>query len=116
MCIRDSAQLDSYLDTDTNNVFVSRSHGSSNVNAAGTVTETMIFLGDGEGAAIYRSSGSINNLELSNMNLVMFIACYTADGGEGAANLPTAAVEQGLSLIHISLRRSCPRCGCSATG
>ena len=29
------------------------------------------------------------------MNLVMFIACYTADGGEGAANLPTAAVEQG---------------------
>ena len=90
-----NAQLDSYLDTDTNNVFVSRSHGSSNVNAAGTVTETMIFLGDGEGAAIYRSSGSINNLELSNMNLVMFIACYTADGGEGAANLPTAAVEQG---------------------
>lgn len=90
-----NAQIDSYLDTDTNNVFVSRSHGSFNVNAAGTVTETMIFLGDGEGAAIYSSSGSINNLELSNMKLVMFIACHTGYGGEGAANLPTVAVEQG---------------------
>ena len=90
-----NAQLDTYLDTDTNNVFVSRSHGHSNVNSNGRVTETMIFLGDGAGAPVYSSSGSINNLELSNMKLVMFIACHTGDGGEGGANLPTVAVEQG---------------------
>lgn len=29
------------------------------------------------------------------MKLVMFIACHTGDGGEGGANLPTVAVEQG---------------------
>ena len=93
-----NAQLDTYLDTDTNNVFVSRSHGHSNVNSNGRVTETMIFLGDGAGAPVYSSSGSINNLELSNMKLVMFIACHTGDGGEGGANLPTVAVEQGAAL------------------
>ena len=32
---------------------------------------------------------------ITNMDLVAFIACNTAYGGEGAANLPTYAVSRG---------------------
>ncbi len=56
------------------------------------------MLNDDETNYVYyssRASASINNLDLANMQLVMFIACETAYGGSTGSNLPSVAVDQG---------------------
>jgi len=86
------SDIDDYLDDDINNVFVSRSHG-------GIITGgTCLLLNDGDstGSGVYyRSTGSITTLDLTNMRLIMFIACKTAAGGSTASNLPSVAVDRG---------------------
>lgn len=88
--------IDSHLDSDANNVFVSRSHGGRVITSSGSQLGTTLLLNDNEDNQIfYHSYQSIKSLDLTNMTLVMFIGCETAAGGEGGLNLPTVAVEQG---------------------
>lgn len=88
--------LDTYLNSDTNNIFVSRSHGSITP-SAGEQIGTYLLLNDEEDEypIRYYSYASIASLDLTNMTLIMFIACKTASQGEGGKNLPTIAVNQG---------------------
>lgn len=90
------SNIDTYLlDTDTNNIFVSRSHGGITT-SGGTQIGTFLLLNDDESSPVrYRSYESISTLDLTNMKLIMFIACNTAAGGEGGWNLPSVAVTQG---------------------
>lgn len=87
------SEMDSFLNTNSNNVFVSRSHGGT-VSINGTQVGTCISLAS-DGSVKYRSTGTINNLELSNMKLIMFIACRTAYGYETCPTLPSVAVSKG---------------------
>ena len=91
------ADMDAFLDDDVNNVFVSRSHGGP-ITLGDTQLGTRILLNDttlNADMELYSSTGSIKTLELSNMKLVMFIACHTGAGGSTAPNLVSVAVEQG---------------------
>ena len=90
------------------NVFTSRSHGQL-VLRAGTTTEvsTGIVLNDNDGSnkvvfyghawnGMESGSGSIDSGEnYSNIDVVLFIGCNTAYGGNGGRNLPAAIVDQG---------------------
>ena len=87
--------IDTYLNTDINNVFVIRSHGGP-LTSNGVQLGTAILLNDDSTTpTFYTSRGTITNLDLTNMKLIMFIGCRTALGGEGGLNLPTVAVGQG---------------------
>ena len=85
-------EMDNFLDTCS--VFVSRSHGGLVINTTGTQIGTYISL-NSDDSVTYMSIGSINNLDLSNMKLVVFGACHTGEGGETAPNLPSVAVSRG---------------------
>lgn len=89
-----AAQIMGYLDTDTNAIFVSRSHGGL-VTSQQQQVGTLIALDE---SGTYFSSLSMASLELSNMTLIAFIACSTGAGGKNAANLPSVAVEQGTTV------------------
>lgn len=79
-----------------NNVFVTRSHGL-NFPLIGAQTGTGIQINtDSSGNAVFfRSDTSMSNLELSNMKLMVFVACRTGKGGVNAPNLPNVAVQLG---------------------
>ncbi len=61
----------------------------------GTVISTCIQIGGTEGDYIVYDTSDLEDNNLTNMDLVMFIGCRTAQGGEGECNLPTVAVECG---------------------
>lgn len=93
-----TSDIDAYLDNDVNKIFVSRSHGEYVMDETdtGKVAYTYIMLNDDFGNPVeYRSNGSINTLDLSNLELAIFVGCYTGYGGEDAQNLPAVAVAQG---------------------
>ena len=90
-----SVQL--YLNDDQNSVFVSRSHGgysSQTQNGVEVVTKTAIVL-NSETNETLSSTDISSSLDLSNLKLVVFCACETARGGEGANNLPSKVVQLG---------------------
>lgn len=90
--------LDNYLDTDTNGIFVVRSHGGYETSPwSGEQVGTYILTSgnDYDGTILYRSHTMATTLELSNMELIMFIGCETGKGGVGARNLPTVVVDRG---------------------
>ena len=91
------------------NVFTSRSHGGFIVDpGASTARTTYIVLSDsGSGDSFYShywsgmSAGSeyvLNTDSFSNIDMVLFIGCYTAYGGNGANNLPTAFYNHGANV------------------
>lgn len=103
------ASVNNFLNTDCNNIFVSRSHGAVTT-SSGRQIGTSILLNDSDSSIRYRSTESINNLELSNMKLVMFIACQTGAGGENGLNLPSVAVARGAATaIGFSESINCER-------
>lgn len=88
------ASIQTYLDLDTNTTFISRSHGTIDKSAVGYQIGTKIQLNEKE--KIYFSSYSdMDNLNLSNMKLAMFIGCQTGVGLQSGKNLPAKAVEKG---------------------
>lgn len=91
------ATIDSYLDTDANSIFVSRSHGGYETSSTGEQVGTNILTSsdDYDGTLKYRSNTMTSTLELTNMELILFIGCHTGRGGENGKNLPTAVVERG---------------------
>ena len=87
-------------------VFTSRSHGKHASDGTSTLY-TGIVLNDLDGSnmtcftshsysSMTASSTYIHSTDrYDNLDLVLFIGCGTARGGEGARNLPTRIVEQG---------------------
>lgn len=94
------SQISDFINNDVNSVFISRSHGTRIVSASSltTVLGTCILPVDGDNSVYYSSiymTSYYSSNELSNMDLIMFIGCETGYGGDGAANLPTVAVDKG---------------------
>lgn len=92
-----ASQISSYLDSDENNIFISRSHGGINVDSSGTITGTRILLSnhsvdDPNGICFLSNSIYTYDKDYTNLKLVMFIGCKTACGN---SNLPSVAVENG---------------------
>ena len=86
------------------NIFTSRSHGNKVLYTnTDTPAATYILLNDSSpNVKLYSHSVSSMNSSsgylsenYSNIYLALFIACYTAYGGNGARNLPTKIVESG---------------------
>ena len=89
------------------NIFISRSHGvyAYGVLNIGLATGLQLNDEEDEDAVIYfsHSFSFINsksdymdpNDNYSNIDVAVFIGCYTACGGEGGNNLPSAIVEYG---------------------
>lgn len=91
-----AATIQNYLDDGGNGVFISRSHAGLVVNSSGTQVGTYLLLNDDkDNPVIFSSASHMNSLDLSNMTLVMFIACQTGKGGESGRNLPSVAVSKG---------------------
>ena len=91
------SQIDNFLNNDVNSIFVSRSHGGYAV-SSNVLRSTFIGPNPNDYDVLYSSthiSTTFSANELKNMDLVMFVACNTGYGGEGAANLPSKAVEKG---------------------
>ncbi len=94
-----SSDINLCLTSYPNNIFVSRSHGGADINEDGTQVGTFLLLNDVENddanKVLYKSNESLATSDLTNMNLVIFIGCKTAAGGEYAPNLPSVAVARG---------------------
>ena len=86
----DLSDINYYLDN--SKIFVIRSHGRIMLNNDGT---ELWINEDPYNPVLYKSNGSINSLDLSNLQLAMFMACFTGAGDENALNLPSVAVERG---------------------
>ncbi|MCD7783733.1 MAG: hypothetical protein LUI15_07610 [Firmicutes bacterium] len=78
------------MDGSINSIFVSRSHGGS-----GTGYTCIQLSDNGNGSEVFLYSTDLASRDLSNMKLMLFVACKTGYGGKGGNNLPTAAVESG---------------------
>ena len=83
------------------NVFVSHSHGGYTNYSSGGLSRTYIYL-DEDNTEILNShynSAAAGSCYLSgdysNLDLALFIGCYTGQGGDGARNLPSRIVELG---------------------
>ena len=89
--------IHSYLDTDSSAMFISRSHGWVEFDNYGNQTATALVLNDDPNNYVMYRSYSMNTagLNLTNMQLILFVACSTGLGGEGGNNLPTVAVSRG---------------------
>ncbi len=89
--------IHSYLDTDSSATFISRSHGWVEYDNYGNQTATALVLNDDPNNYVMYRSYSMNTagLNLSNMQLILFVACSSGLGGEGGNNLPTVAVSRG---------------------
>ena len=91
-------EIDSYLNLDSNSIFISRSHGGIHRDQNGVQVGTRLLLNDPHDSDpyVYYSSNQMSgSLDLSNMELIMFIGCETGAGGEDGFNLPAVAVELG---------------------
>ena len=89
------ANINSYLDTNTNAMFLSRSHGGKSRNTSGQQIGTLIQLNDASSPVKYKSELMPSSLNLSNLKVALFIGCETGAGGVGGKNLPTVAVQKG---------------------
>ena len=84
-----------YMDDDDNAVYISRSLGAAMLDNNNVLVLTEILLNESGTPTWFNSYTSMNMLDLSNIQLAMFIAHETGKGGAGAANLPTGAVNRG---------------------
>ena len=90
-----TAQIDGILTDKTNKVVVIIGHGNFVTNNSGQIIGTCIQLNANDDSIQYRSNGSLASLDLSHLDLVVFLNCVSAYGGESADNLPSVAVERG---------------------
>lgn len=85
-------EIDSFLDSYKNSLFISRSHGDYFSNSFGAQLGTGILLTHERDELWYSSQSISSSLNLSNMNIVAFVGCYT---GRGSINLPSGVVDRG---------------------
>lgn len=90
-----TAQIDAILTDKTYKVVVITGHGDLVPNASNQVIGTLIYLDENDNSVKYRSTESLATLDLSHLDLVIFLNCYSAYGGASADNLPSVAVERG---------------------
>lgn len=88
------SQVKSFLDNDTDSLFISRSHGSYDLAPSGSQMCTKIMI-DENGGPLYLSNIDIINLDLSNLRLAAFVGSYTGRGGADESNLPATAEQKG---------------------
>jgi len=89
-------EIDSYLDNNANQVCVIVAHGFPLYNENNELIGSYIHLSEPNQNEIrYASNGSIASLDLSNLRLVMFMACETAATDENIVTLPKIAVQRG---------------------
>lgn len=91
----DESTIQSYLDSNSNGLFISRSHGDIVTSSNNTQIGTCICLDDANYYIRLTSNSSLSSLDLSNMCLILFIGCYTGAGGINGKNLPAEAVKRG---------------------
>ncbi len=90
------SSVTNYLDSDTCSLFVSRSHGGKTTTSAGAQIGTFILLNDDSNNPICLGSAEMStDLDLSNLQLALFIGCQTGAGGTSGKNLPSVAVARG---------------------
>ena len=87
-------EIDSLLDYNNDYIVAFRCHGST-AESFGNVVGTKIILGSGVNYKEYRSENVPEEIDFSNLGLVLFVACQTGYGGEDGPNLPSVAVERG---------------------
>lgn len=93
-----TSSIDTYLNNDSNKVFVSRSHGGIKMNEifADEQDATYILLNDNANNPVkYFSNGTMDTLDLNNLEIAMFVGCQTGHGGLDEANLVSQALYQG---------------------
>ena len=88
------SEIENVLDLDSNYVVAFRCHGSK-AELYSEIVGTVIILGSGVNYREYRSDEIPENLDFTNLGLVLFTACKTGYGGENGLNLPSVAVERG---------------------
>lgn len=95
------AALEDKLSSKTNAIFVSRSHGGLITNSNGVQVGTGIVTSssDYNGDLWYRSTTMTSTLDLSNMKLMMFVACKTGAGGVAGPNLLVESLERGAETV-----------------
>ena len=89
------AEIQNYIDSNNNTVFISRSHGTVIKNTYNVQIGTAIQRNNNTTGTLFSSNLSMDSLNLSNMDIILFVACSTAAGGSSAANLPVKAVAKG---------------------
>ena len=93
-----TSSIDSYLNNDNNKVFLSRSHGGIHMNEIFPDEQdgTYLILNDNLSNPVkYISNATMDTLNLSNLQLAMFVGCKTGYGGSDELNLVSEAVWQG---------------------
>ena len=93
----ESGHIENYLDINTYNLFVSRSHGGVHINSSGIAIDSYLLLTKSSSSTKNYFYASDMPSDLSNMKLAMFVGCETAKSLQlmGARNLPSAAVYSG---------------------
>ena len=89
------SQIDQALADQSNKVFVIACHGNILRSASDEAIGSLLYLNENDRTVQYTSNGSINILDLSHLDLVIFNSCHSAHGGENAVNLPSVAVARG---------------------
>ena len=91
------ANVNNLIDNYQTTIFASRSHaGEYRDSDTDEVIGTALLLNnDKDKPRYYYSSLSMDSVDLSNIDLIMFIGCATGYGGEGESNLVSAAVAKG---------------------
>ena len=89
------SQIDQALADQSNKVFVIACHGNILRSASDEAIGSLLYLNENDRTVQYTSNGSMNILDLSHLDLVIFNSCRSAHGGENAVNLPSVAVARG---------------------
>ena len=88
-----------YLSTPANNILVICGHGKANEFLPNMFDHTYMVINDTPGSQIiFTSIGSMSNLDLSHMKLVIFLGCETGAGDENTFSLPKVAVQRGATV------------------
>ncbi len=95
-----SDMIDSYLDSNENGIFISRSHGTIEIGAGDVHIGTQLQLSHYNNTSDYwyKSSQISTSKDFSNIRIAVFGACYTGAGGSNGMNLPSVAVERGAKV------------------
>lgn len=88
-------QVSNFITDDKCSIFVSRSHGGYEDDYSGVLECTKLAINEVTGIEVFRSTVPLSSLDVSNLRLVAFVGCQTGYGGNGAANLPSIAVQRG---------------------
>ncbi len=91
------AEINAYLESNRNKIFVSRSHGEVITAASGNSCGTMLFL-DSRYGNVFRSDTISGAVNYSNMQIVVFAGCHTGAEVDTGVNLPQAMVQRGAKV------------------